>query len=291
MSVTRVLTALHDLALRPLTGNVKLLAAPNPGIPDLKMPLTPLPTGLPASAYDGLFIGGDNRVYPRGTPFEAVPPMLPAQGVTNGELILHTNGIGESVLGDAARMSMLADATGSRVVGICNASDGFPKDVLQTLRDRADKGKNPAVDTVTELIAAHAKPGMPGLTFSGHSQGSLIVSRAFADVRNRLTLEGGMSQSEADRALGKFKLLTIAGAASHYDDAVRTLHLVDRADVVQLFSLFAFGNNPPNRLVHQGNNSRTVAFNTWNPVKAHDVETNLGHLPKDWLKYLENTPA
>ncbi|HEX2270521.1 MAG TPA: hypothetical protein VHH35_13335, partial [Pyrinomonadaceae bacterium] len=81
-----------------------------------------------------------------------IDPALPSGGLQTSVPTIYVNGILNSVHDQARFMSGLADATGSVVYGIHNASQGIFGDLWQSLRDKLDLGRNPPVDAVAEYV-------------------------------------------------------------------------------------------------------------------------------------------
>jgi hypothetical protein len=172
-------------------------------------------------------------------------------------------------------MQKVADASGEPVVSVYNATEGTLKDFAQTIEGRFDLGKNPAVDSLADIVYQHVKSGQP-IRIAGYSQGGLIVSRALTDAKQRLMNEDGLSEADATKRLGLVTAETFAGAASYYPDGPKYTHYVNKLDPVQLFSFYAFGDNPPNPLVHQGAGAKTVSFSSFG-WKSHDLGNYLSH--------------
>jgi len=120
-----------------------------------------LPAGAPDKQYDGLLVGAGGQVYPAGTPLADVPGVEPRGGVTNNQTIIYTNGILTTRDTQSQSMQAIADQTGSRVVGVHNATEGAINDLLQSANDKVDDsfGRNPAVDSLANTVYDELKAG------------------------------------------------------------------------------------------------------------------------------------
>jgi hypothetical protein len=146
------------------------------------------------SRNDGLMVGRGGQTFPPNTPLSQVPAFQPVDGVKNNTTIIYTNGIQTDLAGQTASLQSIANTTGSRVVGVHNATDGFAADLRQCVQDKLDKGRNPAVDTLANTIYNELKAGNP-VHLMGHSQGGLVTSRALQHVQQRLRAEDGMTKA------------------------------------------------------------------------------------------------
>lgn len=278
------LTQLRDSIFRPLMGDIDQQVT-NVTAPRTVQGPTPLPNGQPSSAYDGTLMGANGQAFPANTPIEALPAVLPRSGKPGNETVVFVNGVGESKDGMSGEMQAIADKTGEPVVSVYNATDGMVKDYWQTIEDRFDKGKNPAVDTLADVVYDKLKSNQP-VRIAGYSQGGLICSRALQDVENRLQLEDGLTAAQAKQRLGLVTCETFASAASSYPDGPKYVEYINRLDPVQLFSFRSFGENPPNVLVHQGEGAITHSFSSFG-WHSHDLGTYLQH----YVPFQNGNPA
>jgi hypothetical protein len=267
----------------------------------------PMPEGLKDTAYDGAFIGADGKAYPRGTRPDQIPPVLPSNGSQPTETIYYVNGINNDKAAQHRGMQQIADAASAKVIGIHNSTEGWNlpgagvsvKDLVQSLKDKADIGTNHAVDQVADTVYTSIKAGRP-IHLAAHSQGGLILSRALTDVRNRLMIEDGYSREEAERMLGLVRVETFGGAASSYPDGPKYTHYVNRLDPVPS----ALGLGPTERTIDvpvlpglpfgpkvevpswgigeknegAGRGAEVIRFNDKSGV--HDLDTYLDHRKK-----------
>lgn len=192
--------------------------------------------------FDGHYVGADGKTYPPDTPLSEIPAVIPKDGVTNDRTIIHVNGIRTDVDGQAGSLQAVADQTGSRVIGVHNATAGAVKDIAQSLGDKVDIGKNPAVDTLADTIYNELKAGRE-VDLMAHSQGALVTSRALTDVRNRLQAEDGLTRQQAEAKLANVRVETFGGAARRFPDGPQYVHYVNKKDgVPQAFGLRSFLN-------------------------------------------------
>lgn len=112
--------------------------------------------------------------------------------------IFYVNGINTTHTTHCETLKQIGDMTCATVVGIYNATEGMPKDALQTGMDRslvdqaaggrtnlAHDGRNPAVDTLSDLLVQETRAGRPP-EIMAHSQGGAITSLALYDASNTL---------------------------------------------------------------------------------------------------------
>lgn len=202
---------------------------------------TPLADGQKDKAYDGAFIGAGGKAYSGSSSISDIPSIKPNNGKPVGnETIIYVNGISTEKSGQANSMQDIANKTGANVIGIHNATESTFKDLLQSLGDKVDLGKNPAVDSIANAVYTELKAGHD-IHLMGHSQGGLILSRALSDVKKRLMVEDGMSKGQAEGLMSKVKVETFGAAAGSYPDGPKYVHYINRADPVPvLFGLGAF---------------------------------------------------
>lgn len=218
--------------------------------------------------FDGHFVGAGGQTFGPNTTLSDIPAVTPAGGVRNNETLIYVNGIRTNVAGEANSLQAIADNTGSRVIGIHNATEGFGTDVLQSLGDKLDIGNNPAVDTLANTVYDELKAGHD-VHLMAHSQGAIITSRALQDVKNRLMLEDGMSQQDAERLMNNIKVETFGGAARRYPDGPQYVHYVNRNDgVPQAFGLRSW----LNPFAHAGKDAVTHYFRDGKPLVSHGFE-------------------
>ncbi len=230
---------------------------------------------VPDTEFDGHFVGANGQTYPPDTPLSEVEAVTPANGVTNNRTIIEVNGINTDVAGQLAGMQEIADLTGSRVIGVHNATAGTIRDLAQSYGDKFDIGNNPAVDTLADTIYSELRAGRQ-VDLMAHSQGAIITDRALTDVRNRLQLEDGMSRQEAETLLGNINVETFGGASRRFPDGPNYVHYVNRNDFVpQAFGLRDF----LNPFARPGVGAVTHYFREGNfgVGEAHALSTYLDH--------------
>lgn len=218
--------------------------------------------------FDGHFVGANGQTFAPGTPLGEIPAVTPNGGVRNNETLIYVNGIQTNVGGQANSLQAIADNTGSRVIGVHNATGSFAGDVLQSLGDKLDIGNNPAVDTLADTVYNELKAGRD-VHLMAHSQGAIITSRALQDVKNRLMLEDGMSRPQAEALMNNIKVETFGGASRRYTDGPQYVHYVNRNDgVPQAFGLRSW----LNPFAQAGRDARTHYFREGKPFVSHGFE-------------------
>ncbi|KFE70458.1 hypothetical protein [Hyalangium minutum] len=197
--------------------------------------------------FDGKLMGAGGQTFNPGTPLSQIPGVTPKNNPNPSETILYVNGIGDTKDKQAGSLQSIADATGAKLIGVHNATEGQAADVLQCINDKLDKGTNPAVDTLADTIYSELKAGR-SVHVMGHSQGGLITSRALGDVARRLRAEDGLSQADTEKMLGKVNVETFGAAAWSYPDGPKYVHYVNDKDLVPgLFGLGAGALDKPGK--------------------------------------------
>jgi hypothetical protein len=218
--------------------------------------------------FDGHFVGAGGQTFAPGTPLGEIPAVTPAGGARNNETLIYVNGIRTNVAGQSNSLQAIADNTGSRVIGIHNATEGFGGDILQSLGDKLDIGNNPAVDTLADSVYNELRAGRD-VHLMAHSQGAIITSRALQDVKNRLMLEDGMSRRDAESLMNNIKVETFGGASRRFTDGPQYVHYVNRNDgVPQAFGLRSW----LNPFAHAGRDAETHYFRSGKPLVSHGFE-------------------
>jgi hypothetical protein len=185
----------------------------------------------PDRVFDGHLVGASGKTYPPGTPLSQVPGVTPRTNPNPTETLIYVNGISNDKDTQFRSMQQIADRTGAKVVGVHNATEGMVADLAQCVKDKLDKGHNPAVDSLADTVYSELKAGR-SVHLMAHSQGGLVTSRALTDVANRLRIEDGMSKSQVEQMLGKVNVETFGGAAGHYPDGPKYVHYVNNKDIV-----------------------------------------------------------
>ena len=194
--------------------------------------------GKPDKQYDGMFVGAGGRTFPPGTPLKDIPGVTPANNPNPTKTIIYVNGIMTPKEGQSSDLQAIADKAGARTIGIHNSTEGFVTDLAQCVKDKLDKGRNPAVDTLADALYTELKAGR-SVDLMGYSQGGLIVSRALKDVSNRLRIEDGMSKADVEKTMSRLNVETFGAAATTYPDGPKYVHDVNNRDMVP--SLFGLG--------------------------------------------------
>lgn len=218
--------------------------------------------------FDGHFVGANGQTFAPDTPLGEIPAVTPNGGVRNNETLIYVNGIQTNVGGQANSLQAIADNTGSRVIGVHNATGSFVGDILQSLGDKLDIGNNPAVDTLADTVYNELRAGRD-VHLMAHSQGAIITSRALQDVKNRLMLEDGMSRRDAEALMNNIKVETFGGASRRFTDGPQYVHYVNRNDgVPQAFGLRSW----LNPFADAGRDAQTHYFREGRPFVSHGFE-------------------
>ncbi|HSP81672.1 MAG TPA: hypothetical protein VLQ93_24345, partial [Myxococcaceae bacterium] len=227
----------------------------------------------PDRAFDGHYVGARGQTFPPGTPLSQVPGVKPLNNPNPTRTLLYVNGINTTKDAQFSSLQNIADRTGAQVIGVHNATEGMGADLAQCVKDKLDKGRNPAVDTLADTIYTELKAGRT-VDLMAHSQGGLVTSRALSDVQRRLRIEDGMSKADAQALMSKVNVETFGAAAAHYPDGPNYVHYINRADPVP--TLFGLGIIPDkwNPLVDGGKGSVVHHFNELhrNPIDGHSFD-------------------
>ncbi|WP_375768913.1 hypothetical protein NR798_45755 [Archangium gephyra] len=185
----------------------------------------------PDRVYDGHLVGAGGQTFPPGTSLSDIPGVTPRNNPNPTETFIYVNGISNTKDQQFNSMQAIADRTGAKVVGIHNATEGMVADLAQCVKDKLDKGHNPAVDSMADTVYSELKAGR-GVHLFAHSQGALVTSRALTDVANRLRIEDGMSKADVEKLLSKVQVETFGGAAANFPDGPQYVHYVNNKDIV-----------------------------------------------------------
>jgi hypothetical protein len=228
----------------------------------------------PDRVHDGKFLGANGQTFPPGTALADIPGVTPKNNPNPSQTVLYVNGINTTKEGQSASLESIAETTGAKVIGIHNATEGMGTDLAQCVKDKLDKGRNPAVDTLADTLYTELKAGR-SVHLMAHSQGGLITSRALSHLEKRLRVEDGMSKADAQKLMSKLQVETFGAAATRYPDGPQYVHYVNRGDPVP--DLFGLGPIPDkfNPIAHGGKGSVVHQFNDFklNPIAAHGFES------------------
>ncbi len=189
------------------------------------------PAGAKDKVYDGKLVGAGGQTFEPTTPLDQVPAFVPANNPNAQKTVVYVNGISTNKDGQARELQALANNTGMRTIGVHNATSGMVADVIQAAKDKLNKGKNPAVDTLSDVVYSELKAGRD-IHVMGYSHGGLITSRALKDVANRLRIEDGMSKAQVEQLLSRVNVETFGAAAATYPDGPNYVHYVNNKDPV-----------------------------------------------------------
>ncbi|MCE9673678.1 hypothetical protein LY474_38340 [Myxococcus stipitatus] len=218
------------------------------------------PAGSKDKVYDGKLVGANGQTFQPGTPLSDIPAVTPRNNPNATGTVIYTNGMMTTKEKQDSELQALADKTGMRAIGIHNATQGFVSDLLQCVKDKLDKGTNPAVDTLADTVYSELKAGRD-VHLVGYSQGGLITSRALSDVARRLRIEDGMSKADVEKTMSRLKVETFGAAAGTYPDGPQYVHYINNRDAVPtLFGLGSKGWTPGDLLRHAGKGAQVHYF-------------------------------
>ncbi|WP_141324531.1 hypothetical protein [Myxococcus sp. AB025B] len=218
------------------------------------------PPGSKDKVYDGKLVGAGGQTFEPGTPLSDIPAFTPKNNPNATATVIYTNGMRTDLAKQTAELQALADTTGMRTIGIHNSTQGTVADLFQAVKDKLDKGTNPAVDTLADTVYNELKAGRD-VHLVGYSQGGLITSRALSDVARRLRIEDGMSKEQVEQTMSKLNVETFAAAACTYPDGPNYVHYINNRDAVPtLFGLGGKGWSPADLLRHAGKGAQVHYF-------------------------------
>jgi hypothetical protein len=220
---------------------------------------------------DGKLVGVGGKTYEPGTPLANMFGVAPQGGVRNNQTVIYTNGILNDVGVQAEGMQKIANLTGSRVVGVHNATQGPLADVVQSAGDKININDNLAAQTLSRTVLNELYAGR-NVHLVGHSQGALVTSRALFDVRNHFKGRG-WSEDKINQTMGRINVETYGGAARFYPDGPKYKHYVNTRDVVPVAVGLGTQEMQNKGLSYPGRGAQVIRFNSGdnNPMKAHDL--------------------
>ncbi|TKD12172.1 hypothetical protein [Polyangium fumosum] len=202
--------------------------------------------------------------------------------------IFYVNGINTTRTTHCETLKQLGDMTCATVVGVYNATEGFAKDAQQTSKDRrlireaaagkkdlTTDGRNPAVNTLSDLVVAERESGRPVEIFA-HSQGGAVTSLALYDANNTLKAGSPSPNAGLDENV---KVTSFGSAAPQWVSGPKYTHYVHVNDATPM--VFGLGDNPQNHAKYAGGGN-VVTF-SGERGQAADFETNGKNLDKHWL--------
>jgi len=162
--------------------------------------------------------------------------------------IFYVNGINTTRSTHCETLKQIGDMTCANVVGVYNATEGMPKDALQTSQDRAlidqaadgrknlaHDGRNPAVDTLSDVLVQETRAGRPP-EIMAHSQGGAVTSLGLYSADNRLQAAGNANR------LSGVKVNSYGSAAPRWVDGPNYTHYVHVNDFTPVN--FGVGDHP-----------------------------------------------
>ncbi len=175
-------------------------------------------------------------------------------GVAGKRTIFYVNGIKTDLKTHCATLQAIANSTCADVVGIYNATEGMVPDGLQTFGDRALieqaasgkhtalDGRNPAVDTVSDMVYGEVLAGRPPPEIWAHSQGGAVTSLGLYSANNRLEAAGVFG------GLDGMKVKSFGSAAPRWVQGPNYEHYVHINDATPvIFGLGADAANDPSK--------------------------------------------
>jgi hypothetical protein len=144
--------------------------------------------------------------------------------------IVYVNGINTTRETHCATLRAIADQTCARVIGVYNATEGFSADATAEDRRlikaaasgaklRTHDGRNPAVDTLSDVLLQDRRANTPTELWA-HSQGGAVASLAVYEAENEYSME------ERRAAPTLLKVKSFGSAAPKWMDGPEYQHFV-----------------------------------------------------------------
>jgi len=202
--------------------------------------------------------------------------------------IFYVNGIMTDRDAHCKTLKQIGDMTCATVIGVYNATEGFPKDAQQTSKDRrlireaaggkkdlTTDGRNPAVNTLSDLVVMERESGRPVEIFA-HSQGGAVTSLALYDANNTLKAGSPSPNAGLDKNV---KVTSFGSAAPQWVNGPEYEHYVHVNDATPM--VFGLGDKKSDHQKYAGG-GEVVTFSGERGQKA-DFEMNDKKLDKNWL--------
>ena len=162
--------------------------------------------------------------------------------------IIYVNGINTDRAAHCFTLNAIAAQTCGRVVGVYNATEGMPKDALQTGQD----GRNPAVDTMARQIGSALRAGEKPEIWA-HSQGGAVASLALFEAKQDRMIATGNPNP-----LAGMKVKSFGSASPKWTDGPRYEHYVHVDDATP--STFGLGHSGAGDAKNAGAGARVIRF-------------------------------
>jgi hypothetical protein len=223
-------------------------------------------------AYDGGIIDGEGNVYPPGTPVEGLTPTSPNNGQPANGTAYFINGIQNDANFQTTSMQSVANAVGTDVFGIHNATYGkgfgIIDDLVQCLTDKTPIAQDLLNDATTSLagtITQDLAAGNP-VHLIAHSQGALVTANALEQVKEALTEAHGAEKAE--EMLSTVQVETFGGAAASFPYGPQYVHYLNDYDMVAMDTGLGTIEDPAERQAAAGGDRAAIHFIRDDPRQA-----------------------
>ncbi len=195
----------------------------------------------------------------------------PPDGVAD-KTIVYVNGIRTKQGGHCQTLQDVADTTCAKVIGVYNATRNTIADLWQAKGDKgwikkhaadaekdepddepriSPKGRNPAVDTLRDMIYAEASSGEDMEIFA-HSQGGAITSVALYEAEKQLA---GVGMEEN---LSNVTVTSMGSAAQQWPDGPSYTHLIHAKDLTPV--RLGLRKDPKRDAAKAGKDAKVIRF-------------------------------
>ncbi len=178
--------------------------------------------------------------------------------------IVYVNGIRTDKAGQCETLKRIANQTCAQVIGVHNATDGTMADLWQSEQDKSligrartgkpfttHDGRNPAVDSMSDIIANSVRDGDPPDIWA-HSQGGAIASLASYDADTELKRAGYL------QGISGLNVTTFASAAQSWPSNITGQHFIQAQDEVPI--QFGLGLDNSKDAANTGPNQQVIRF-------------------------------
>jgi len=201
--------------------------------------------------------------------------------------IFYVNGISTDRTTHCQTLKQIGDMTCATVIGVYNATEGGLSDAMQTAKDRqlihaaaggkkdlTEDGRNPAVNTLSDLVVMERESGQPVEIFA-HSQGGAVTSLALYDANNQLKAGSPSPNAGLD---SNVKVTSFGSAAPMWVDGPQYNHYVHVNDLTPM--TLGLGDR---KSYHEKNAGAGAQVHTFSGSKDNPAPFEFEHPDKGWL--------
>ena len=150
------------------------------------------------------------------------------------------------------------------------------------MKDKLDKGTNPAVDTLADTVYSELKAGRD-VHLMGYSQGGLITSAgAQRCLATGCASKTGCPRRTLEKLMSKLNVETFGAASTTYPDGPQYVHYVNNADAVPTVTGLGGSVDPLTFIKNAGKDAVVHRFTDGdlNPIGNHSSGHPLHEAPR-----------